>query len=145
MLGIDAIASLDDFPLRGRFVARETGRVPHDLAPRLRPLTAVAATSLAAEADARSRASTGSVTSFRSDDSPGLVAERLRRLPVANDAAILIWWDGSTAMLTDWSVFIAHWGDICYPAAGDVCVWPVSGAWSLCYRRYEVLQFRCDP
>ena len=145
MLGPAAFTSLDEFPLRRRFVERESGAIPSQIADRIKPLTAVAAAAMADEAGARCAESSDFTVTFRSEDSPGLVNGRLRELPLAPDTPIIVWWDRSTAVVTDWDVFAAHWDDFCYPAADNVCVWPVAGGWTLCYRHYEVLQFRSHP
>jgi hypothetical protein len=136
--------TLDDFPLRARFVARPSGVVPADLARRLKPLNSARAKSLAPEAEARLAATTPA-TAFRGDDAPFIVGERLRALGIAGSTPIVVWWSTDAAMVTEWSVFLERWGDFCYPAAGDVCVWPSDDAWTLCYRRYEVFQFRAAP
>ena len=145
MLYAATFTSLDEFALRRRFVEPETGEIPRHFVGRIRPLTAVTAAAVAGEAEARCAESSDFTVTFRSDDSPGIVNERLRDLPLAPDTPIIVWWNASTAVLTDWEVFVGHWDDFCYPAADDVCIWPLAGGWTLCYRRYEVLQFRSDP
>ena len=145
MLESAAFTSFDEFAFRRRFVEPETGEVPHHFVGRIKPLTVAAAASLADEAAARCDESSAFTVSFRSDDSPGLVNERLRELPLAQDTPIIVWWNRSTAAMTDWGVFVSHWDDFCYPAADNVCIWPLAGGWTLCYRHYEVLQFRSHP
>lgn len=141
MLDDAGFTPLDEFPLRARFVARQTGTVPAELAHRMKPLTAMTAAALAPEAEARLRAASSAV-SFRSDDAPFIVSERLHELPIDHATPILAWWGTDAALVTDWGMFLERWGDFCYPAAGDVCIWPLDGGWTLCYRRYEVIQFR---
>jgi len=133
--------TMDAFPLRARFLAWHRGAELTDLAPRLRPLRSGAATALTRAAEARLRTATPAVT-FRSDDAPFIVSERLRELPIAEATPIVVWWSSESALATEWNVFRERWGDFCYPAASDVCIWPADGAWILCYRRYEVFQFR---
>lgn len=145
MLESAAFTSFDEFAFRRRFVEPETGEVPHHFVGRIKPLTAATAAALADEAAARCDESSAVTVTFRSDDSPGLVNERLRELPLAQDTPIIVWWNRSTAVMTDWGVFASHWDDFCYPAADNVCIWPVAGGWTLCYRHYEVLQFRSHP
>jgi hypothetical protein len=140
-----AFAPLDDFALRRRFVEADTGDISAHFAGRIRPLTAATAASIAEDAVARCAKSTDFTVTFRSDDSPGIVIERLQELPLAEDTQILVWWNPSTALVTDWGLFAAHWDDFCYPAADNVCIWPIAGGWTLCYRHYEVLQFRSHP
>ena len=141
MLDDAEFTTLDEFPLRERFVARLTGAVPVDLAQRLKPLSRAGAMWLRGEAEARLDA-VSAATAFRSDDAPFIVSERLRALPIAGATSIVVWWSADSALVTDWNVFVEHWGDFCYPAAGDVCIWPAADPWTLCYRRYEVFQFR---
>ena len=145
MLESAAFTSFDEFAFRRRFVEPETGEVPHHFVGRIKPLTVATAASLADEVAARCDESSAFTVSFRSDDSPGLVNERLRELPLAQDTPIIVWWNRSTAVMTDWGVFASHWDDFCYPAADNVCIWPLAGGWTLCYRHYEVLQFRSHP
>lgn len=145
VLDADAFASLDDFALRRRFVEPDTGVVPSHFVGRIKPLTAAIAASIADEAAARCAESGDFTVTFRSDDSPGIVHERLRELPLARETPIIVLWNRSTAVMTDWGAFAAHWDDFCYPAADNVCIWPLAGGWTLCYRHYEVLQFRSHP
>ena len=70
---------------------------------------------------------------------------RLTELALPPAASIVVWWSPTTALLTDWALFAEHWDDFCYPAADSICIWPLAGDWTLCYRRYEVLQFRRVP
>ena len=79
---------------------------------------------------------------FRSDDPPGAVRQRLRELPPPPDEVVLVSWDAQTAVITDWDAFVTHWDDFCYPSSDDVTVLPLAGDWDLCYRHYEVMQFR---
>ena len=141
MPGDAEFTTLDEFPLRARFAARPSGVVPADLARRLKPLSGARAQSLGPEAEARLVAATPATT-FRSDDAPYIVSERLGALRIAGSTPIVVWWSTDAALVTEWGVFLERWGDFCYPAAGDVCVWPSDESWTLCYRRYEVFQFR---
>lgn len=145
MLDSSAFASLDEFTLRRRFVDPTTGAISAHFDGRIRPLTAAAAAAFAPAASARCAESGAFTVTFRSDDSPGLVNDRLRALAPARTTGIIVWWNRSTALLTEWDVFATRWGDFCYPAADNVCIWPLSGDWTLCYRRYEVFQFRAEP
>jgi len=133
--------SLDDFPLRWRFERDRRGVSTDDLS-RVRPLSATAA----ATTDRRARDACdegwASGLTFRSDDAPAVVLDRLRELPPAPTEAVLISWDARTAAMTDWGLFVAHWDDFCYPASDDVTVFPLGGEWVLCYHHYEVFQFR---
>jgi hypothetical protein len=140
-----AFASLDGFALRRRFVDPETDTVPRHFETRIRALTPAAASAIAGEATARCATSSDFTVTFRSDDSPGIVNDRLRELPLAEDTSIIVWWSPATALMTDWGTFVSHWDDFCYPAADNVCVWPLAGGWTLCYRSYEVIQFRSHP
>ena len=79
---------------------------------------------------------------FRSDDAPSDVRERLRGLPPAPDERVLVLWDARTALVTEWAVFVESWDDFCYPSSDDVSVLPLVDDWVLCYRHYEVMQFR---
>jgi hypothetical protein len=145
VLDAAAFASLDEFTLRRRFVEPRTGLVPTHFRERIRPLTSQAAAELAGEATSRAADAVDFTVTFRTDDSPGLVNDRVRDLPLAPDTAVVVWWNAATAVVTDWELFASYWDDFCYPAADDVCIWPLAGGWTLCYRRYEVFQFRGGP
>ena len=147
MLSLDAssFAPLAEFPLRWRFTTSPAGEPAPHFAGRLRPLTSHAAAAVTPEATARCTDSSDFTTTFRSDDPPALVRSRLVALDLPPDEAIVVWWNPTTALVTDWALFAEHWDDFCYPAADSVCIWPVAGEWTLCYRRYEVLQFRAAP
>jgi hypothetical protein len=133
--------SLDDFPLRWRFERDRRGLSTDDLS-RVRPLSAAAAATVdRCATDACDEGWTSRLT-FRSDDAPSVVLDRLRELPPAATETVLISWDARTAAVTDWELFVAHWDDFCYPASDDVTVLPAGGEWVLCYHHYEVFQFR---
>ena len=145
MLEADGFIPLDEFSLGWRFLDPGTGEVAGHFAGRVRALTAVRAEALDHEAVARCAEPGDFTVTFRTDDSPGLVNERLRALPVADDVRIIVSWDAATAMVADWGIFVSNWDDFCYPASDDLSVWPLDGGWTLCYRHYEVLQFRSHP
>ncbi len=136
-----SFAPLEDFALRQRFIDPSSGSIAAHFRDRLRPLAGAAAAAIAQEATARCPDAGAFEVTFRSDDSPGLVQSRLHGLGLTDAAPVIVSWDPATALVTEWGVFAAHWGDFCYPAADNVCIWPVAGNWRLCYRRYEVFQF----
>lgn len=101
---------------------------------------------IGAEANSRcADADLAATTTFRTDDSPGLVSERLRAIPISPDAQVLVSWNATTALLTDWAFFRDHWDDFCYPASDNVTIWSPDDAWTVCYRHFEVIQFRPGP
>ena len=135
------LAPSTDFPLRWRFTVGHGGAAAAAALERLRPLAPAAAARLeSATLDRRGEGGHFTI-SFRSDDAPDLVRERLRGLPPAPEESVLVSWDARTAALTDWETFTAHWDDFCYSSSDDVSVVPLAGAWVLCYRRYDVFQF----
>ena len=77
---------------------------------------------------------------FRSDEPPASVRMRLEALNVDPATSIVLSWGSSTALETDWEVFVAHWDDFCYPASDDVSIRPIDGGWTLRYHRCEVFQ-----
>jgi hypothetical protein len=137
----DEFASFEAFPLKRRFLDPATGALASHFAGRMKPFTAARARALATEATARCAEAGDFTVTFRTDDSPGLVTRRLRALPVPDESSVVIWWDRATAVMTEWGVFVGYWDDFCYPASDDISIWPTDGGWTLCYRRYEVLQF----
>ena len=139
-IGRASFIPLREFPLRWRFAAERHTLLGPDLIGRLRPLRGDAAAAIDAQAMSRLQVAGVDIT-FRSDDSPGIVHDRLRGLPPAGDAPIIVSWDRDTALVTDWSLFVAHWDDFCYPASDDVTVWSMYDDWTLSYRHYEVFQF----
>ena len=145
MLDADAFIPLDRFSLGWRFLDPNTGEVAGHFAGRVRPLTAARAATLAGDAAARCAEPAEFTVTFRTDDSPGLVNDRLRELPIAHDVPVIVSWNHSTAVETVWGIFAANWDDFCYPASDDVSILPLDGRWMLCYRHYEVLQFRGHP
>ena len=133
--------SLDEFPLGWRFHAdRRPLSAPER--HRLRPLSTEAAGRVGHLAANACRDGGPFAVAFRSDDSPVVVLGRLRELPPGPTDPVLVSWDGRTAAVTDWELFVEHWDDFCYPASDDVTILPPGGEWVLCYRHYEVFQFR---
>jgi hypothetical protein len=138
-------ASLDAFALGWRFTPDRAGDLSPATLARIRPLTVDRAASFAKVArDMCEEAAQFGVT-FRSDDSPGTVREQLAALPAAPAVGVLISWNARTAAVTDWALFLTHWDDFCYPSSDDVTIWPFDGAWTLCYRHYEIFQFQAAP
>ncbi|MEP6618610.1 MAG: hypothetical protein ABJE47_04830 [bacterium] len=140
-LAVTDFVSFDDFPLRWRFADARRARLPAEALARVRPLSPAQAVIVAGVA--RSRCQDGRVfdVTFRSDDAPPDVTARLRALPLSPSTAILVSWNGRTAVASDWDVFVTHWEDFCYPASDDVTVWSIDAGWTLCYRHYECFQF----
>ena len=134
-----SITPLEEFPLAWRFTsARNAFSAP----ARLLPLNRETAGRVADEAVARCEDAGRDPLSCRTDDAPGAVRRWLLELPVDPSTALVLSWDRATALLTDWATFLSHWDDFCYPASDDVTVWAADGQWTLCYRHYEVFQFR---
>ena len=134
-----------EFSLGWRFTTRRADRWTADLLERVRPLSSAAA--LRAEASIGASYAEGSdfAVTFRSDDPPGDVRQKLRDLPPEASERVLVVWDSRTALTTDWGVFVEAWDDFCYPASDDVRVMALSARWALWYRRYEVIQFLETP
>jgi hypothetical protein len=106
--------TLDAFSLGWRFTPDRVGTLSTDTLRRIRPLTAERATDFARVGRAQCDEAARFGLTFRSDDSPGAVRERLRALPPAAATEILISWDAQTVVATDWATFITHWDDFCY-------------------------------
>ena len=122
--------SFDAFALRSRFVARGGDSIPEDHV-RIRPIVERRAAELASIA-AGLCADTGAyAVTFRSDDQPGVVRERLRTLPPDADSRVVVSWNATIAALTDWTLFTARWDQFCHASADDLTVWPVAGPWNL--------------
>ena len=133
---------LEEFRLQWRFTDRHADRWSADTRRRVRPLSTRAAEALGSFAATSCRDGAEFSATFRSDDPPGAVRQRLRELPPPPDEVVLVSWDAQTAVVTDWDAFVTHWDDFCYPSSDDVTVLPLAGDWVLCYRHYEVMQFR---
>ncbi|MDB4906255.1 MAG: hypothetical protein JWO05_1039 [Gemmatimonadetes bacterium] len=133
--------SLERFSRGWRFSAERIGDTSVDTIARIRPLTPERAADIAQIAVARRDENASFGTTFRSDDSPGLVREKLTALPIVGSIPVLVSWDRRTAVVTDWETFIVLWDDLCYPSSDDVTIWPFDGQWTLCYRHYEIFQF----
>lgn len=134
--------SLDAFPLRWRFVAPRRHGIPAAVLASIRPLTAARANQLALTARSQCADERQFAVTVRSDDRPDAVRARLNELPPTKTDQILMSWDAETAVLCTWGVFVSYWDDFCYPSSDDVTVWPVDEQWTLCYRHYEIFQFR---
>ena len=136
---------LDEFPLQWRFTDARYAQVSPDVLRRIRALAPLAAARVHSQTVARCREAGRFTVAFRTDDPPAEVQRRLRELPPEANCTVLVSWDAETAAVTEWEVFVAHWDDFCYPASDDVTVAPLSGAWTLCYRHYDVFQFEARP
>jgi hypothetical protein len=134
--------SLDTFDLGWRFTPARAGDLSPATLARIRPLTAARAAGFAQFArDACEDAAQLGAT-FRSDNPPGAVREQLAALPPVPSTQIVLSWNARTAAVSDWEIFLAQWDDFCYPSSDDVTIWPFDSTWTLCYRHYEIFQFR---
>lgn len=136
------IVPIEEFSLRWRFTRQRADRWPVEALRRLRPLSPAAAAILAPRAAGACVEQGTFGTTFRSDDPPDVVRKRLAALPPGPMEPVLLSWDARTAAVADWDLFVACWDDFCYPSSDDVTVMSLAGAWVLCYRHYEVIQFR---
>ena len=130
-----------EFSLGWRFTTRRADRWTADMLERLRPLSPSAALRVQPSLTVSYAEGTDFAVTFRSDDPPGDVRQRLRSLPPEASEKVLVVWDSRTALVADWGVFVEAWDDFCYPASDDVRVVPLELTWALWYRRYEVIQF----
>ena len=144
-LTANSFTSLDEFPLGWRFTPQRLARAAGEIASKLRPIAPESAAHLARVAAERAQQAEGEMHAFRSDDSPAAVQVNLRALPVDPGTEIILSWNPSTALTTDWATFVAHWDDFCYPASDDVAIWAVGAEWTLRYHHYEVFQFWRAP
>ena len=132
------IVPLAEFPLAARWIARRAseGETPATLRPLSQRMAAQSAR-LAAERRAQAG---GDVRIFRADDDPARVRSALESLDVPGDTAIVISWNATTAALAEWRLFLARWGDVCYPMRDDVTIWAPGADWTLAYERFEVFR-----
>ena len=144
-LGPTDFVPMAEFPLRWRFTDPRWAQLPPERLARIRPLRPARAAEFAAWARRQCAEGAPYAVTFRTDDAPERVAERLRGLPPRPATPVLVSWHDEVAVLTDWELFVAHWDDFCYPSSDDVTVWPASGEWTLCYRHYDVFQLRSEP
>jgi hypothetical protein len=136
-----SVTPLEEFPLAWRFTSARHALPPAETAARLMPLDRRTAAQIANEAIDRDTEASRTPLSFRTDEAPGAVRRWLLELPVDASAVVVLSWNRATALVTDWTTFVAHWDDFCYPASDDVTIWSPNGAWTLSYRHYEVFQF----
>jgi hypothetical protein len=137
-----SVTPLEEFPLAWRFTTARHALPSSGALARLLPLNRETAARVAHVAIARCGDVGPHSLTFRTDESPGGVRRWLLDLPVDPSTAVVLSWDRVTALVTDWAAFVSHWDDFCYPASDDVAIWPADGQWTLCYRHYEVFQFR---
>lgn len=78
---------------------------------------------------------------FDASGEPGPVSDWLLQRDSSVSQFVLLFWDESTAVLTEWEIFIQYWDDFCYPSSDDVIIYPLSGKWLLLYDHEEILQF----
>ena len=141
LLSSNDYTSLDEFPLGWRFTSQRLSRPAADVVSRLRPLGRDAAARAARTAGERDCDAIGEPRTFRSDDPPGTVRTNLHALAIDPRTEIVLSWNPSTALRTDWETFVGHWDDFCYPAADNVDIRAPDGDWILRYHHYEVFQF----
>jgi len=54
---------------------------------------------------------------------------------------IIISWDNSSGLVTQWQIFCKYWDDFCYPSSDDILIWTATENWVLYYCHEEIFQF----
>jgi hypothetical protein len=135
---------IEEFPLAWRWAAPHDA-LPPDVLAEIRPLHPGAAAALGSEAAARCASAPvwEYAETFQAEwDVEEPVAKDLLALGIGPEARVVVSWDARTAVVTRWGVFARHWGAFCYPSSDDVTVWAPGDGWTLCYRHFQIFQFR---
>jgi hypothetical protein len=133
--------ALEEFELAWRWTD-ETNLLPDVDRKRIRPLTPSKAAALAPMATHLCEEQRDIPKWLSTDQSPVFVRRRLEALNIDGDTRILVSWNATTAVVTDWDLFCRYWDDFCYPSSDDVTILPLTGEWVLCYDHSEA--FRLD-
>jgi hypothetical protein len=141
-----SFASHDFVPLEQsgrwwRWSEARTNRLPPSALAHIRALRPERAADLAPRAAFLCAARRDGMTNFPAGADAGAVRLALGALGVDAHTRVVVSWDETDAVLTDWSTFVAYWDDFCYPGSDDLTVWPVGEEWTLCYDHTEQFRF----
>ena len=141
--------SPDDYERLAKFrlSLRWIDSMPQDVYSKITPLTSVRATEIWKHVTAfldegRLKSSLFVMEAqFDASGEPESVSEWLHQRETEPRQFVILLWDESTAVLTEWDIFCDFWDDFCYPSSDDVVIYPCSGKWLLLYDHEETFQF----
>jgi hypothetical protein len=136
--------TIQEFPLAWRWTDARYAVFAADVLPRLTPHSPDEASRLFEHAKVLSRSADSAALHISADGPPAQVIAWLRAQQPRFTEEVFVCWCGDTALRTDWSTFIEHWDDFCYPSSDDVTVLPQSGSWMLLYHHWHEFEFRHD-
>ena len=137
-------AAIENFPLASRWRADSRSVLTPAELSRIRPLTAPAAAAVTQFHQPFLDGQTlvpdlfTEVIEVPAHDVAGTTAWLRSEVPSAAGEDIFVSWDRSTAVLTDWSLFLSRWRHFCYPSSDDVSIGPPDARWLLLYRHFEI-------
>lgn len=143
------LTATDFVPLGGyaehwRFTDFTYGYVSSDVERRVRPLAPAAAAEVASDArlrHPRDPIPSRSAVTFDAARDRSSVRPWLRGLPIDDGELVLVSWDVSSAVATDWGLFTHEWDSFCRDASDDVTIWAPSAIWTLCFWHYGLFRF----
>jgi hypothetical protein len=142
------VVPLDGHPVRERFADFTYGYVSRDLTRRVLPLSNGAAADVAREAlvrHVREPLPDSDAVELDTERDLDVVKSWLQELPVSSSTQVVVSWDASSAVITDWDLFVRHWDDFCRPSSDDTTVWSPGNPWTLCYWHHGLLRFDSQP
>ena len=57
------------------------------------------------------------------------------------ESEIIVSWDNSNCVITNWGIFCKYWAAFCYPSSDDILIWSSLDKWMLYYCHEEILEF----
>src|SRR5437879_4361402 len=115
----DDFVTLDQLGRAWRFNEPRSRIVPVTALQRIRPLHSAAARRLTAEAVEKCRLPALRAPLIDAAADEDAVRCALANLPIAPSTEIVVHWDVSDAVVTDWDFFVLYWSDFCYPSSDD--------------------------
>ncbi len=139
------ITSMEEFPLKWRWIDPNYCQMPKSDLNRIKPLTIESATIIGKKALSFSEDNSCSLSSqlfenivSAETDQTNIVHWLQSKLKISK---IYISWNIDLAVITDVELFIRYWEHFCYPSSDDVSIWPFDESWVLSYCHYELFWY----
>lgn len=137
----------NDFELKWRFTKKRANILPQEDLSLLHPLSKTKAAEFNKYSqqylDNASLLSSkfNQIDTFKINTSQKALNIWLSEKNINPKANIIISWDNSSCMVTQWQIFCKYWDDFCYPSSDDILIWTTTEDWFLYYCHEEVFQF----
>jgi len=81
------------------------------------------------------------IESLKISDDHEVARAWLRAKQIDPGTEVLVSWDNSSCVVTEWQVFCNYWDDFCYPGSDVILVWSIAEHWFVYYCHHDIFEF----